>query len=58
MAAQVQAICKKFRARIRILRHLHHNGFTEEELLKVYRSIILPCHDYCSTVFSGFSTRH
>ena len=56
MAAQVEAICAKFRARIWILRHLHHNGFTEEELLKVYKSIILPCHDYCSTVFHSSLT--
>ena len=40
MAAQVDAICKKFRARIWILRHLNHNGFGENELLKVYKSII------------------
>ena len=56
MSAQVEAICKKFRARIWILRHLHHNGFSESELLKVYKSIILPCHDYCSTVFHSSLT--
>ena len=51
MSAQVDAICKKFRSRIWILRHLHHNGFDETELLKVYKSVILPCHDYCSNVY-------
>ena len=56
MAAQVDAICRKFRARIWILRHLHHNGFVEEDLLKVYKSIILPCHDYCSNVFHSSLT--
>ena len=56
MSAQVQSICRKFRSRIWILRHLHHNGFDESELLRVYKSIILPCHDYCSTVFHSSLT--
>ena len=56
MSAQVEAICRKFRSRVWILRHLHHNGFSEEELLRVYKSVILPCHDYCSTVFHSSLT--
>lgn len=56
MSAQVNAICQKFRARIWILRHLNHNGFTQDELLKVYKSVILPCHDYCSSVFHSSLT--
>ena len=56
MSAQVDAICKKFRSRVWMLRHLHHNGFTVEELLKVYKSVILPCHDYCSSVFHSSLT--
>lgn len=56
MSAQVRAICRKFRDRIWILRHLHHNGFSEEELLKVYKSVILPCHDYCSNVYHSSLT--
>ena len=56
MSAQVDSICQKFRARIWYLRHLHHNGFNEDELLRVYKSTILPCHDYCSTVFHSSLT--
>ena len=56
MSAQVDAICRKFRARIWTLRHLHHRGFSEEELVKVYKSTILPCHDYCSNVFHSSLT--
>ena len=56
MSAQVDAICRKFRARIWTLRHLHHNGFSQEDLLKVYKSTILPCHDYCSNVFHSSLT--
>ena len=56
MSAQVDAICQKFRSRVWYLRHLHHNGFNEDELLRVYKSTILPCHDYCSTVFHSSLT--
>ena len=56
MSAQVADICRKFRARLWILRHLHHNGFSQEELLKVYKAVILPCHDYCSTVYHSSLT--
>ena len=56
MAAQVDAVCRKFRARIWTLRHLHHRGFSEEDLLRVYKSTILPCHDYCSNVFHSSLT--
>ena len=50
MAAQVEAIRKGFVARIWSLRHLRHRGLGEDDLLKVYRSILLPVHDYCSCV--------
>ena len=56
MSAQVEAVCRKFRARVWTLRHLHHRGFSEEDLLRVYKSTILPCHDYCSNVFHSSLT--
>ena len=56
MSALVAAIYRKFRARIWTLRHLHHRGFSEDELLAVYKSTILPCHDYCSSVFHSSLT--
>ena len=56
MSAQLEAIYKKSSARIWMLSHLHHNGFTHEELLKVHKSIILPCHDYCSSVYHSSLT--
>ena len=56
MSAQVDAICQKFRSRVWYLRHLHHNGFSQEDLLRVYKSTILPCHDYCSNVFHSSLT--
>ena len=54
--SQVESICRKFRARIWTLRHLHHRGFSQDDLLKVYKSTILPCHDYCSSVFHSSLT--
>ena len=51
MSAQVEDIARKFRAHLWTLRHLHHRGFSEQDLLRVYKSTILPCHDYCSNVF-------
>ena len=56
VSAQVDAICRKYRSRIWTLRHLHHRGFSQEDLLKVYKSTILPCHDYCSNVFHSSLT--
>ena len=56
VSAQVDAICQKFRSRVWYLRHLHRNGFSQHELLRVYKSTILPCHDYCSSVFNSSLT--
>ena len=56
MAAQVEAIKRKFRARLWILRHLRHRGFSQLDLLKVYKAVILPVHDYCSCVFNNSLT--
>ena len=52
MSAQVAAIMKKFTTQTWILRHLNHRGFSQEDLLKVYRPNVLPVQDYCSTVYN------
>ena len=56
MQAQVDSIKRKFRTRMWILRHLAHRGLLAQDLLKVYQSIILPCHDYCSVVYHSSLT--
>ena len=56
MSAQVESIRKGFVARIWSLRHLRHRGLGEDDLLKVYRSILLPVHDYCSCVYNSSLT--
>ena len=57
MSAQVEDIKRKFRARIRSLRHLGHVGFSESDLLRAYKSVILPVHDYCSCVYNSSLTQ-
>ena len=57
MAAQVEEIRKGFIARIWTLRHLGHRGMSQADLLKVYRSILLPVHDYCSCVYNSSLTQ-
>lgn len=34
-----------------MLTHLYHNGFCQDDLVKVYTTIVLPIHDYCSSVY-------
>ena len=57
MAVQVRNIKRKITARIWTLRHLLHRGFPELDLLKVYGSVILPVHDYCSCVYNSSLTQ-
>ena len=56
MRAQVESIRRKFRSRKWILHHLGHRGFSKTDLLAVYKSTILPVHDYCSCVFNSSLT--
>ena len=56
MAAQVADIRRKFTSRIWALRHLGRLGMSKPDLLSVYKSTILPTHDYCSTVFNSSLT--
>ena len=56
MTEQVNAIKKIIRSRTWILKHLGHRGFNTDDLVRVYRSIILPIHDYCSCVYNSLLT--
>lgn len=56
MFAQVADIKRKFTARIWAIRHLGRLGMSKDNLLAVYKSTILPMHDYCSTVFNSTLT--
>ena len=56
MAAHVADIQRKFTARIWALQNLGRLGMGKPDLLAVYKSTILPMHDYCSTVFNSSLT--
>ena len=58
MGAQVEAIKRKFYARKWILHHLGHACFSEADLLRVYKSVILPIHYYCSCVYNSSLTQN
>ena len=57
MDAHVRSIQKKFRTKTWVLHHLGHHGFTQQDLVRVYQSVILPAHDYCSAVYNSSITK-
>lgn len=51
MHAHVAVLRKRMNQKVWVLRHLKRVGFTEQELSKVYRTIILPTLNYCAVVY-------
>ena len=51
MWTHVEAMRRRFRQRYWVLRHLKALGFTQEQLIKVYKTVILPIADYCCVVY-------
>ena len=49
--AHLKVVRRRFRERYWTLRHLRHNGFNTEELVKVYKAIIRPVAEYMLEVF-------
>ena len=47
----VKTIIKKFRQRYWTLYNLKKHGFSEQELVTVYKSMILPVADYCDVIY-------
>ena len=56
MWAQVEAVKRNIRSRYWTLRNLKKSGFTEEELVTVYTTIIRPVADYCCVVYHSSLT--
>ena len=56
MNAQVESITKKFRTRFWTLRNLKNSGFSEEELVTVYKTMIRPVADYACAVYHSSLT--
>ena len=51
IGSHVKETVKKIRQRYWVLCHLRKAGFNESELLRVYKSNILPLADYCSPAY-------
>ena len=56
VSAHVEALRRHFWQRYWVLFHLKSFGFSQEELCKVYKTIIRPVADYCSVVYNSMLT--
>ena len=54
--AHIQILKRGFRERYWVLRHLKHNGFSTDDLISVYTSIIRPVADYMMEVYHSMLT--
>ena len=54
--AHLVVLRKRFRERYWTLRHLRHNGFSTEDLIKVYKSIVRPVAEYMLEIFHSMMT--
>ena len=48
---------RRFKSRVWALRHLKINGFKQNELVRVYKMMIRPVAEYCSSVFHSMITQ-
>lgn len=56
VGAQISYIVKRFRQRYWSLRHLKKIGFSQSELVEVYKTNILPIADYTDVVYHSLMT--
>ena len=56
VAAHVEALIRRVRRRYWILIHLRTFGFSEDELARVYRTIVRPVFDHCAVVYHSMLT--
>jgi hypothetical protein len=56
VAAHIEEGIKKTRRRYWVLRHLKSYGFSDEELVLVYQSIVRSVVEYCSVVYHSLLT--
>ena len=50
-------LIKKFKSRVWSLHHLKRNGFSQPDLVRVYKSMIRPVAEYCSSVYHTMITK-
>ena len=56
LTVQVDKMCKRFRQRYWTLRNLKRNGFSEGELVQVYKTMIRPIAEYACVAFHSSYT--
>jgi hypothetical protein len=56
VAAHIEETIKKTRRRYWVLRHLKNYGFTSEELVAVYQSLVRSVIEFCSVVYHSLLT--
>ena len=54
--AHVAALQARMRETTWVLRHLKHSSFTTDELVRVYKTVVLPVLDYCCVVYHPMLT--
>ena len=54
--AHLEVLKRRFRERYWTLRHLKHNGFSNEDLIKVYTTVLRPVAEYMLEVFHSMMT--
>ena len=56
VTAHVETIAKRMRQKYWSLRHLRGVGFNSQELVEVYKSVLLPIADYCAPAYHSLMT--
>ena len=51
VARHLEVLRRRFRSRYWVLRHLRACGFSEAELVKVYKTVVRPVADYMAVVY-------
>ena len=54
--AHIAALSRRMRSKYWVLYHLKKAGFTLDELVRVYRTCLLPVLDYCAVVYHSSLT--
>ena len=51
VAEHVKSLRRRFYSRWWVLYHLKHHGFNQEELARIYKTVVRPVFDYCAVVY-------
>lgn len=57
VSTQIANLCTQFRQKVWALRHLRKAGFTEPELIEVYKTYIRPTIEYSAPIYESMLTQ-